>query len=76
MQSSINSLRKDLKNNPVKLELLNTMYSILEENNFPDKIEIVLLKHYSSSLKKQIAALLGYSVTSKKISDTFKIRKL
>lgn len=76
MKNTITYLRKTFKNKPTKLELLNTMYSILEENDFPDSIEISLQKHYSSSLKKQIANVLGYSVKAKKIEDTFSIRKL
>lgn len=76
MKNTIGNLRKVFKDKPTKLELLNTIYSILEENNFPDSIEISLPKHYSSSLKKQITNILGYFVQSKKIGDTFLIRKL
>lgn len=75
MKDTINNLRITFNNKPTKLELLNTMYSILEENHFPDSIEISLQKHYSSSLKKQISNILGYLVPARKIGDTFTIKK-
>lgn len=76
MKDTLKNLQNMLGNKPTKLELLNTMYSILEKNNFPDRIEISLKKHYSSSLKKQIINLLGYTTESKKIGDVFWIRKV
>lgn len=76
MKDTIQNLQNMLENKPTKLELLNTMYSILEKNNFPDRIEISLENHYSSRLKKQISNLLGYTVQAKKIGDVFCIRKV
>lgn len=76
MKNTLKNLQNMLGNKPTKLELLNTLYSILEKNNFPDRIEISLKKHYSSSLKKQIINLLGYTTESKKIGDVFWIRKV
>ena len=76
MKDTVQNLRNILKNKPTKLELLNTMYSILEKNNFPYRIEISLKKHYSSSLKKQIINLLGYTTESKKIGDIFWISRV
>lgn len=76
MEDKIRKFRNTLKNKPTKLELLNTIYSILEQNNFPCRIKISLKKHYSSSLKKQITSMLGYTVETKKIGDIFWIRKI
>ena len=71
----INLLRKDLSGAPKKSELLNYVYRILYENNFPDRIQICFHKHYSSKLKKTVIHLLGYREEHKKLSDSFWIKK-
>lgn len=72
---NITLLRKDLSNSPKKLELLNYIYRILEENNFPNRIQICTTEHYSSKLKKTVVHLLGYKLEHKKISNSFWIKK-
>lgn len=72
---NINLLRKDLSNSPKKLELLNYLYRILYENDFPDRIQICFHKHYSSKLKKTVIHLLEYKEEHKKLSNSFWIKK-
>ena len=75
---NINELRKELDSYPKRLELLDKIYSQIVENNYPKRMTIKLPadRNYSSSLKKRIVSLLGYSVERKKISNEYFILRI
>ena len=76
----INELRREFKENPLKLELLNEFHSQICQNHFGKEVAITLnekkSKRYGNKLKKEIASCLGYEILNPKPTFTFVIRKV
>ena len=66
----INKIRRDYKDSPRKLELIEIIHKQLVQQHFRDKMIITVpKKDFSSKLIKEVLSILGYNYPYKKIWD-------
>ena len=66
----INQIRRDYRNKPKQLELINLVHKQIVKHNYSQAMTIIIPKRdFSSSLKKKVISLFGYEISFKKIRD-------
>ena len=70
-EQNIKKLRALFNNDPVKLELLNSMYNEIEKRYFPSILEIKPNSNVSITSLKKITKLLGYKLIIRKDENRF-----
>lgn len=71
----IEKLRKTFENNPIKLNLLESMYKNIEDKNFPNILEVYLNTNDNIRTVKKLYKLLGYKLIGSKDENNFFIIK-
>ena len=66
----INQIRRDYRDKPKQLELINLVHKQIVKHNYSQAMTIIIPKRdFSSSLKKKVISLFGYEISFKKIRD-------